>query len=85
MISAVFFYVRQRVLGNGIMQSAPTLISTAGTLVMTLYNGIMTNAPKLVDAAVGMITNLGSGLASGIPQFLAQSFRSTTSTTLPVS
>ncbi len=53
-----------------IMDFAPGLINSVGTLISTLGGSFAQYAPVMIEAGVGLLNQLSSGVASGIPAFL---------------
>lgn len=58
------------VLGGLFTDVLPGLVSSAGTLVLTLVSAITENLPQIATAAISIITELATGLGAALPELI---------------
>ena len=54
-------------LASGILSSEPSLITTAGDLIVSFASFLLENAPQLMDSGFQLLSNLASGIISSLP------------------
>lgn len=57
-------------LGNGLSESGPELLDTAGEILMDLLQGIIDNAPAMAEGGIQLIEKLITGISENGPELL---------------
>ena len=53
-----------------ITETLPSILSSAGNIVMTLVNGIIANAPMILETAINIVITLANGIAQALPNLV---------------
>ena len=53
-----------------ITNTLPSILSSAGNIVMTLVNGIIENAPMILETAINLVITLANGIAQALPNLV---------------
>lgn len=57
-------------IGNGIIQSIPTVLTMLNQVIIRIYNMITANLPTFLAKGVEILTNIGNGIIQAIPQLI---------------
>ena len=53
-----------------ITETLPSILASAGNIVMTLVNGIIANAPMILETAIDIVITLANGIAQALPELV---------------
>ena len=53
-----------------ITNTLPSILASAGNIVMTLVNGIIANAPMILETAIDIVITLANGIAKALPELV---------------
>ena len=53
-----------------ITETLPSILASAGNIVMTLVNGIIANAPMILETAINIVITLANGIAQALPNLV---------------
>ena len=53
-----------------ITETLPSILASAGNIVMTLVNGIIANAPMVLETAIDIVITLANGIAKALPNLV---------------
>ena len=53
-----------------ITNTLPSILSSAGNIVMTLVNGIIANAPMILETAIDIVITLANGIVKALPELV---------------
>ena len=53
-----------------INNTLPSILASAGNIVLTLVNGIIANAPMILETAVNIVITLANGIAQALPELV---------------
>ena len=53
-----------------ITNTLPSILASAGSIVMALVNGIIENAPMILETAIELIITLANGIAQALPELV---------------
>lgn len=69
LIEEVFPLVMERI-PSIITETLPSILASAGNIVMTLVNGIIQNAPLILETAIDIVITLANGIAQALPNLV---------------
>lgn len=55
-----------------ITNTLPSILASAGNIVMTLVDGIIANAPMILESAVDIVITLANGIAKALPELVPE-------------
>ena len=53
-----------------ITNTLPSIMASAGNIVMTLVNGIIANAPMILETAIDIVMTLANGIVKALPELV---------------
>lgn len=57
-------------IGNGVIQSVPTVLAMLNQVIIRIYNMITANLPTFLAKGVEILTNIGNGILQAIPTLI---------------
>lgn len=57
-------------LATGILNALPSLLETAGTLVIQFADFVLSNLPTIIDAGIQLVINLATGIINALPKIV---------------
>lgn len=57
-------------LATGILNALPSLLETAGTLVIQFADFVLSNSPTIIDAGIQLVINLATGIINALPKIV---------------
>lgn len=69
LIEEVFPLIMDRI-PSIITETLPSILASAGNIVMTLVDGIIANAPMILETAVNIVITLANGIAQALPELV---------------
>ena len=69
LIETVFPVIMDRI-PSIITNTLPSILASAGNIVMTLVDGIIANAPMILETAIDIVITLANGIAQALPELV---------------